>query len=185
MCFRCIFYLEYLHHHLLIVGNVDCLKDFTVLATPELSHQLKVILISVRIKTKKRQQGSWGTEQPDLSCVWLSTRYLPPFDHVGLVVPVLPGPVCVDLGVHAGPARHGSWHVRQLGGGGEEPLLPQTMVGRQGGREGGGGGKVRGEGGCSWQGKGVWGALAEGGGHQGHLHTAGTQGKREEKNSKY
>ena len=47
--------------------------------------------------------------------VELATDYSPPFHYVGLVVPVLSGPVCVDLGVHAGPARNRSRHVRQLG----------------------------------------------------------------------
>lgn len=37
-----------------------------------------------------------------------SKGYLPPLNYVRLVVPVLPGPMSVDLGVHSGPARHGS-----------------------------------------------------------------------------
>lgn len=45
-------YLENLHHHLLIVGDVDRLKDFAVLATPKFTHQLKIILISVREENK-------------------------------------------------------------------------------------------------------------------------------------
>lgn len=39
-------YLEDLDHHFLIVGDVDCFKHFTVLATAKFSHQLKVILVS-------------------------------------------------------------------------------------------------------------------------------------------
>ena len=38
-------YLEDLHHHLLVVGDVDRLKDLAVLSPAQLPHQLKVILI--------------------------------------------------------------------------------------------------------------------------------------------
>lgn len=34
---------------------------------------------------------------------------------MGLIVPILPGPVSVDFCVHSSPAWHGSRHVRQLG----------------------------------------------------------------------
>lgn len=39
-------YLQNLDHHFLVVRDVDCFKHFTVLATAEFSHQLKVILVS-------------------------------------------------------------------------------------------------------------------------------------------
>lgn len=39
-------YLKYFHHNLLVVGDVDCFKHFTVLPAPKLPHQLEVILIS-------------------------------------------------------------------------------------------------------------------------------------------
>lgn len=51
-------YLENLHHHLLIIGDVDCFKHFTVLATPKFSHQLKVILVSGREKKIHNQNVS-------------------------------------------------------------------------------------------------------------------------------
>lgn len=40
-------YLENLHDHLLIIGDVDGLKHFAVLSTSQFSHQLKIILVSV------------------------------------------------------------------------------------------------------------------------------------------
>lgn len=40
---------------------------------------------------------------------------LPPLNHVRLIVPVLPGSVCVHIRVNSGPARHRSRHIRQLG----------------------------------------------------------------------
>lgn len=54
---------------------------------------------------------------------------------MGLIVPVLSGPVCVDLSVHAGPAWHRAGHVRQLGRGGGELLLQDGQRGREGGRK--------------------------------------------------
>jgi hypothetical protein len=42
-------YLEYFHHNLLVVGDVDCFKHFTVLPASKLPHQLEVILISAGI----------------------------------------------------------------------------------------------------------------------------------------
>lgn len=42
-------------------------------------------------------------------------RDLPPLNHMRLVVPVLPGSVCVHIRVNPGPARHGSRHIRQVG----------------------------------------------------------------------
>lgn len=61
-----------------------------------------------------------------------SKRSLPPFNHVRLIVPVLPGPMSVDLSVHSGPAWHGSWHVRQLGRDGGKILRQRRKVGVQG-----------------------------------------------------
>lgn len=40
---------------------------------------------------------------------------LPPLNNMRLIVPVLPGSVCVHIRVNSGPARHGSRHIRQLG----------------------------------------------------------------------
>lgn len=42
-------------------------------------------------------------------------RDLPPLNNMRLVVPVLPGSVCVHIRVNPGPARHGSRHIRQVG----------------------------------------------------------------------
>lgn len=44
-----------------------------------------------------------------------SSPDLPPLNNVRLIVPVLPGSVCVYIRVNSGPARHGSRHIRQLG----------------------------------------------------------------------
>lgn len=95
-----------------------------------------------------------------------STRHLPPFNYVGLIVPVLPGPMSVDLSVHSGPAWHGSWHVRQLGRNGGEISRQRRMVGVWGGwvgREGGRGGEAGDKGSQFQQGKGFGGALLEDG----------------------
>lgn len=40
------FYLEDLDYNLFVIGDVDGLKDFAVFAAPELSHELKVILVT-------------------------------------------------------------------------------------------------------------------------------------------
>lgn len=40
-------YLEDFDYDLLIVGDVDGLKHFTVLPPPQFPHQLKVVLVSV------------------------------------------------------------------------------------------------------------------------------------------
>lgn len=52
-------YLQYLHHHLLIVGDVDGLKDFAVLAAAQLPHQLEVILVAVEADVTE-QNISWA-----------------------------------------------------------------------------------------------------------------------------
>lgn len=100
-------YLENLDHHFLVVGNVDCFKHFTVLATPKFSHQLKVILVS----GKRGGEKNISLDEVLACCECLhegQRGYLPPLNYVRLVVPVLPGPMSVDLGVHSGPAWHGS-----------------------------------------------------------------------------
>lgn len=97
--------------------------------------------------TSKHQLGWRKAKQHAANVVWGSTQYLPPLNHVRLIVPVLPGPMSVDLSVHSGPARHGSWHVRQLGRDGGETLLQRRTVGVQGGWVGGReGGRKRREG---------------------------------------
>ena len=61
-------YLEYLHHHLLIIGDVDCLKDFAVLATPQLPHQLEVILVSVKGQKKDSKTSAWVKSRQAAYC---------------------------------------------------------------------------------------------------------------------
>lgn len=36
---------------------------------------------------------------------------IPPFNHMGLIIPVLPGPLCVYIRVHSGAAGHRAGHV--------------------------------------------------------------------------
>lgn len=52
-------------------------------------------------------------------CVCQKECSVPPLDHMRLVVPVLPGPVCVHFSVNPRSARHRTRHVRQFGTGGE------------------------------------------------------------------
>lgn len=56
-CISLYIYLENLDHHFLIVGDVDCFKHFTVLATTKFSHQLKVILVSGR--EERERTSAW------------------------------------------------------------------------------------------------------------------------------
>lgn len=77
---------------------------------------------------------------------------LPPLDGEGLIVPVLPGPVHVHVGVHAG-RRHGG-RPRQAGAGegsrvrrrsrreGRDGACGEGADGGEEGREYGGGGRL-------------------------------------------
>lgn len=47
-------HLEDLHHHLLVVGDVDGFKDLAVLAAAEFPHQLIIILVPGGERVKKR-----------------------------------------------------------------------------------------------------------------------------------
>lgn len=45
-------HLQDLDHHLLIVGDVDCLEHFAVLPSAQLTNQLVVLLVAIGIDTE-------------------------------------------------------------------------------------------------------------------------------------
>lgn len=47
-------HLEDLHHHLLVVGDVDGFKDFAVFAAAEFAHQLIIVLVPGGEREKER-----------------------------------------------------------------------------------------------------------------------------------
>ena len=124
-------YLQYLYDRLRIVDHVDGLKYFTVFPSAKLLDNLVVVLVT--IETKKvnsilafvkqiihllsptvHSTGKSGTASKNK----LYMIYLPPFNRMGLIVPILPGLVSIDISIHSGPCTscpttsHATCHSR-------------------------------------------------------------------------
>lgn len=81
------------------------------------------LLYAKKCEKASRSRGAWTPQVPlgRIHRDWSQCRDtqsssdLPPLNNMRLIVPVLPGSVCVHIRVNSGPARHGSRHIRQLG----------------------------------------------------------------------